>query len=656
MALVYDTLRTNLLALFAWLGAMVLGVLLWNLADAVRDHVRLGMEADRGAETDALVTLSYDLRREDMAVLHTLTGESPIFPLDAAIAATDRSLATTAALLADHHEGGHDVAVTILETLGSGLADRRMAVRDALNGTAQDRSATLRRWRSFLDASYPDLEAISHDLIRETGTADAEFAPVMMVRFYALFAFRGLIANRFAIDRAMEAGVPVTDRLILLSEASAQLRGAANLAEDQFSIDRSPAFDRIETVTRFLLDDYLATETQLLREMVAGVPSAETLYAWRTASRTAIGQLSEAEAALAAEARFRLTTARAQDRAAISLWLTALILAVTLIASAIRFTLRRIVLPLERIHAKMLRLAHDDLTVEITTRPRLAEIQAMYDALSVFKENGLRRERMQAELARLNDRVVAANQAMTAELEAAARVQAAQLPAPCDLPGARFHTFYRPSRMIAGDTYDFVTLPDGRTRLFQIDVSGHGAAAALVSVMSHIAVKSALQQAPSGAPLTDIVARINTEWNGDLPYFTLLLVEIDPTAGLARIVQAGHPPLLRLPRRGPVETVGNGGMPVGALPWAEYEECTCAFHPGDRLILTTDGVTEAADADGQLFGDDRYLDLLTRVGRSDVKTLFAALDAALWDWCGTEAFDDDVTILILEAKEPAYAH
>ena len=67
-------------------------------------------------------------------------------------------------------------------------------------------------------------------------------------------------------------------------------------------------------------------------------------------------------------------------------------------------------------------------------------------------------------------------------------------------------------------------------------------------------------------------------------------------------------------------------------------------------------MTEAADAQGALFGEDRYLDLLDRLGRADVRTLFAALEAALWDWCGTEAFDDDVTLLILEAKEALHAH
>lgn len=654
MALIYNTLRNNLLALFAWLGVIALAVLLWNLGSAASDHFRIQAELARGAETDALIQLSYDLRREDMALFQALSGEQPLIPLLDGARNTDAALEHTAVLLVGH--GVHAASVAFLSHLRAGLTERRAAAMSALAGDGANRQAVLRNWRRLLDSAYPDLEDISHDLIAESGEPAARISQITTLRYYALYAFRALIANRFAIEDAVAAGHADAIHLVMLSDASAQLRGAANLAEDQFLSGTAPAFRSIASATGYLVTVYLPAELRVLEDMLTGKPKDTSLAAWRRSSHEAVKYLTEAEAALSAESGARLRLAQKQDHAAILLWGTAVALAVALLMSAIRFTLHRIVTPLERVHARMLRLANDDLTAEPVPPTRLAEIQVMYDALAVFRENALRREKMQAELARLNDRVVAANQSMTAELEAAAHVQAAQLPPSCDLPGAQFHAFYRPSRMIAGDTYDYVPLPDGRTRLFQIDVSGHGAAAALVSVMSHIAVKTALQQAAPSESLADIIGRINREWSEDLPYFTMLLVEIDPRAGTARVVQAGHPPLLRLPHVGGVETVGDGGMPVGALPWAEYEELTCAFHPGDRLILTTDGVTEAADADGNLFGDDRYLALLSRPDRPAVKTLFDSVDRALWDWCGTEAFDDDVTILILEAKEPTYAH
>lgn len=657
MSIALNTLRSNLLVLFGWLGVTALAVLVWCFGAAVIERLHLAEEMARAAEADTLFHLSYRLGEEDFAVFRALVGTSEAADAEVAAGETDKAMVAAVAQLATHGEGTHAVALTMLAALSDGLATRRATALAAAGKDQTARQAALRRWRAFLDAAYADLDDIRHDLIREAGMPDTLTGGVGSLRHFTLFATDAVLANRFAIERAIaDARERDSAALFGLAEASARLGGAAALAEEQLlSEPEAEAFRVTEDVTAYLLTDYRLAERDVLKALVAGRVLRADVAEWREASEQAVQRLASAEAALAEEEESRFAVAERQVTAGLTLWGATILLVAALLTSAVRLSLHRIVTPLERVHAKMLRLAHDDLTVEITSRPRLAEIQAMYDALAIFKENALRRERMQAELARLNDRVVEANHAMTAELEAAARVQAAQLPASCDLPGARFHTFYRPSRMIAGDSYDYVVLPDGRTRLFQIDVSGHGAAAALVSVMSHQAVKSALQAAEPEEPLVSIVGRINRDWNEDLPYFTLLLVEIDPRARIARIVQAGHPPLLRLPRHGALQTVGDGGMPVGALPWAEYEERTCFFQPGDRLLLTTDGLAEAADGTGTLFGDDRYLDLLSRHGRSDAQDLFAAIDAALWDWCGTEAFDDDVTLLILEAKETDHA-
>lgn len=655
MALVLNTLRNNLLVLFGWLGVMALVVLLWSAGGAVVERVRLSEEIDRAGEADALFRLSYAIGQEDYAMFLALSGKGEPRRAVEAAQRTDEAMVAASARLSDHVQGAHEVALTMIATLRDGLTDRRAAAMAAMRGEDAARGGAIRRWRAFLDATYADLDSIRHELISEAGLPHSHTGSTGTLRHFTLFAMDAVLASRFSIERSLAEPAAEQSMLVGLGEASAVLRGAAALAEEQLlSEPDTSAYRLTGTVVVFLLSDYLEAEGKLLRALSEGRPAAAEAQHWRTCSETALRMLEEAEAALAGEASQRLATADRQINAGLALRGASILLVTALLISAIHMTLIRIVRPLERVHAKMLRLAHDDLTVEIKTRPRLAEIQAMYDALAVFKENALRRARMQAELARLNDRVVEANHAMTAELEAAARVQAAQLPAPCDLPGARFHAFYRPSRMIAGDTYDYVILPDGRTRLFQIDVSGHGAAAALVSVMSHIAVKSAVEAMPD-EPLASVVSRINRDWNEDLPYFTMLLVEIDPAAGMARMVQAGHPPLLRLPRTGGVQPVGDGGMPVGALPWAEYEEWDCPFNPGDRLLLTTDGLTEAADATGTLFGEDRYMELLFRYGRQDVKTLFAGIDSALWDWCGTEAFDDDVTLIILEAKETSHA-
>lgn len=658
MATCKTTLRFNLLLIIGWLGVISVLLLLWMLVGVVGAHVSLREERQRAREMDAVIRIAFWLRQEDLAVVRCMAGDAGPMPPDVAARHTDRALAQAIGLFGEGESVLDARVVRGLDTLRDRLPAQRKGIDRAGRAVVPD--ASLQRWRGFADEAYVQLEAMTHDLIRADGGRARPLAADASLRHFILLALRVSIAERFEIERGLlaQAAGKGFDAALGRSvrEASAQLQGAALLAEDQLLAGASAALTKAGAAAAFLTADYIAAGRRLLEAGASGPAPAEVVADWRRVSELAVDRLAEAEAALAAEAEARLGLAERRAVAALAVWGAALVLCAALSAFAVRFTLRRIVQPLERVHAKMLRLAHDDLAVEIGTRPRLAEIQAMYDALAVFKENGLRRLRMQAELARLNDRVVEANRTMTAELEAAAKVQAAQLPAPCSLPGARFDSHYRPSRMISGDTYDFVTYPDGRTRLFQIDVSGHGAAAALVSVISHLAVQTALQQAGPEENLVSIVGRINREWDDALPYFTMVLVEIDPRAGEARVVQAGHPPVLRLPARGGVQSVGEGGLPVGALPWAEYEVCTCPFLAGDRLVLATDGVTEAADHDGALFGDARFLDLLERFGRADLPTLFGRLDAALWDWCGTEAFDDDVTILILEAKESAYAN
>ncbi|AWB48993.1 hypothetical protein HYN69_11210 [Gemmobacter aquarius] len=332
-----------------------------------------------------------------------------------------------------------------------------------------------------------------------------------------------------------------------------------------------------------------------------------------------------------------------------------LLLAASLALALQRALSRRALAPLGEIRTRLAKLVAEDFSAHEPANTTRGDIADMHCALDQLSLDGRRRLAMQAELARLGDRVVASNRQMTAELEAAARVQRAQLPAaPCGFQGGTFHAFFRPSRVIAGDTYDCLPLPDGRSRIFQIDVSGHGAPAALVSIASHIALKQAMLSAPAGEALADIIARINRDWAEDLPYFTLLAVEIDPATATASIVQCGHPALLRLPATGGVEALGDGGLPIGVLPDASFSTLTCPFHPGDRLVLVTDGVTETADPDAQMFGDDRLRALLTPAPNGTaqpvpVPRLFDRIERALWDWRGSESLEDDITILVLEA-------
>ena len=234
------------------------------------------------------------------------------------------------------------------------------------------------------------------------------------------------------------------------------------------------------------------------------------------------------------------------------------------------------------------------------------------------------------------------------DLEAAAAIQQTMLPAASTLGLVRYRGLFRPSSLIAGDTYNVVGHRDGTVSFFQIDVAGHGAPAALVSVASHHTLSQALLTQADGARLEDIVARINREWPENLPYFTMILGRIDVQDQSLTILQAGHPPPLLVRRSGSVTPLGDGGFPVGMIREAEYESVQVEFGEGDRILVYSDGLVEAENAAGEQFAEDRLRSLVQERARSATPILLEDLDHALRKWRGSETLSDDLSVLMLE--------
>lgn len=403
MVLVRDTLRTNLLVLLGWLGLMTLAVLAWSLAVAVSNHLTLRDDLRKAHEVDALIRLSHALRTEDDAVSRTLRGMVAAPSPDAAAALTDAAFASVYSHLSWHQGGAQDVALTDLEILQDGLRERRAAVRQALGPAGTHRGPVLRRWRAFVDAAAPRVDAIGHDLIREADTSSSPVARTLSLRHYALATFGALADNRFAIEEliADPSGMRIDHRRVTL--ASARLAGAAHLARDLFAAGEVAAYRQVAMSTDLVLGAYLGAEARLLDDLATGMAKPEGLAEWRAASLRAAAGFVLAEEALANHTDVALQDAWKRGLAAMALWTVALLSAAALLASAARIALHRIIMPLEDIQSRMHRLAQGDLSVEVGNGPSLAEIRAMHDALALFKESGLRLERMQVELAQPND-------------------------------------------------------------------------------------------------------------------------------------------------------------------------------------------------------------------------------------------------------------
>ena len=252
-------------------------------------------------------------------------------------------------------------------------------------------------------------------------------------------------------------------------------------------------------------------------------------------------------------------------------------------------------------------------------------------------------------------------EALEHDMRLAARVQQALLPPPEVSAGAlRIAHAFHPCVDLAGDGLGIVTLPDNRTGLYLLDVSGHGVGAALLSfTLNHLLSPGAegvlLGREPDGSVSVVAPARVAERLNRQFPmdrsrqYFTFVYGVIDERSGATDYVIAGHPAPVLVPRRGAPVLVAGGGLPVGMLEHASFEDGHLALEPGDRLYFYTDGVIEALDAAEQEYGIGRLLAAMERYRGQPVRTGIDAVAAEVRDWCNGR-LRDDVSLLAVERE------
>ncbi|HEY7313869.1 MAG TPA: SpoIIE family protein phosphatase [Gemmataceae bacterium] len=261
----------------------------------------------------------------------------------------------------------------------------------------------------------------------------------------------------------------------------------------------------------------------------------------------------------------------------------------------------------------------------------------------------------------------ASNDRIKRDLEAAARVQQAFLPAvPPELPGARFAWTFRPCGHLAGDFSNVFQLDDRHLGLCVLDVSGHEIASALLSVTaSHLLARVANPLPRPGrfapragailVPPSEVAGQLRKHFSGAAEQpFTLLYGILSLDTGEFRFVSAGHPGPIHMPRDGPPAQLDVSGVPIG-VGNCVYQEQVVNLRPGDRLVLYTDGVTEMRNADGEHFGIRRFLALLEQTRQSALDIGLDTLVEGIEEWRGDTPRHDDVSILLVERTDPAGA-
>src|SRR5687767_2077991 len=252
----------------------------------------------------------------------------------------------------------------------------------------------------------------------------------------------------------------------------------------------------------------------------------------------------------------------------------------------------------------------------------------------------LRKQRLEQEI-RERERV-------EQELRVARSIQQASLPEQVpQLEGWQITPFYRPAREVGGDFYDFLELEDGRLGLVVGDATGKGVPAALVMASARSMLRAIAQALGSTSP-GDVLGRVNDALFIDIPanmFVTCFYAILDPKTGSLSYANAGHD-LPYLWRGGEAEELRARGMPLGLMPGMSYEEKEIELDAGDGVLFYSDGLVEAHDPRGEMFGFPRLRALVAKHGEENSleETLLGELYSFVAE--GWEQ-EDDITLLTL---------
>jgi serine phosphatase RsbU (regulator of sigma subunit) len=238
------------------------------------------------------------------------------------------------------------------------------------------------------------------------------------------------------------------------------------------------------------------------------------------------------------------------------------------------------------------------------------------------------------------------------EMLVAARLQQSILPHKMDFAAMdapfEVEALMRPSREIGGDFYDFFFTDNGRKAVVLVaDVSGKGIPAALFMAVSRTLVRAmVLGSASIEAALAAANAQLEAE-NPECLFVTLFLAELDLASATLRYVNAGHCDGYVVRASGEIVVLPTSAPAVAMLANPTFAPAQVTLRPGDRLLLVSDGVTEAFSASDEIFGEERLLQLLPGLAGRDAAEAIAAIDRAVTAFAvGREQFDD-ITCLAL---------
>jgi sigma-B regulation protein RsbU (phosphoserine phosphatase) len=213
------------------------------------------------------------------------------------------------------------------------------------------------------------------------------------------------------------------------------------------------------------------------------------------------------------------------------------------------------------------------------------------------------------------------------------------------LAGVQIAGAWQPAREVGGDYFDVIQLDKDRLGICVGDVAGKGITAALL--MANLQASFRAFATAEASPQV-VCTKLNKFLCANIAsgkFVTFFYAVLDADARTLTYENAGHSPGLLLRSNGTTETLQGGGAVLGALPDWIYQDYTAQLQPGDQLLLSTDGITEAENAKLEEFGDDRLLEA-ARARHGSALEVQRAIMQQVTAFCGGN-FRDDATLLVL---------
>jgi phosphoserine phosphatase RsbU/P len=238
--------------------------------------------------------------------------------------------------------------------------------------------------------------------------------------------------------------------------------------------------------------------------------------------------------------------------------------------------------------------------------------------------------------------------ALKGDLEIARQIQFGLLPfEPVARGDFSVHASMRPANTVGGDYFDVIDVAPGTMGVVIGDVAGKGIPAALLMALLQGSLRTLITAGLRGEA---VVAALNRHLHAHIPsnrLVTLVYAEVELATGTVRYVNAGHNPPLLVRGDGRTERLMPNGMALGILAESPYEAVPVTLERGERLLLYTDGITEASNARDEEWGEDRLRATLSASAALDGPALLERVRGEVLGFCDLVRPRDDMTLLLL---------